>query len=72
MLTIMLEKLGYLFLFAALVGWIYLLIRGLIEAFPEGIIGFILIIGFGFIFIKVVRDRINNKEDDYYSKNVDK
>ena len=68
----MLERLGYFFLVIALLVWIYLMIKGLIEAFPEGIIGFIVIAGLGFLFIKVVGDRIKNKEDDYYDKNVDK
>lgn len=68
----MLERLGYLFLIVALGGWIYLLIKGLVDAWPEGLLGFIVIIGLGFLFLKVVKDRLNNKEDDYYDKNVDK
>jgi len=48
------------------------MIKGLIQAFPEGIIGFIVIAGVGLLFIKVVRDRMKNKEDDYYDKNVEK
>jgi len=68
----MLERLGYFFLVIVLLVWIYLLIKGLIQAFPEGIIGFIAIAGLGLLFIKVVKDRIKNKEDDYYDKNVKK
>ena len=68
----MLERFGYLFLIVALIAWIYLLIKGLIQAFPEGIIGFIVITGIGLLFIKVVKDRLKNKEDDYYDKNVKK
>jgi hypothetical protein len=30
------------------------------------------IIGFGFLFAKVIKDRLANKEDDHYSKTVDK
>lgn len=48
------------------------MIKGLIEAWPEGLVGFIVIFGLGFLFLKVVKDRLNNKEDDYYDKNVDK
>lgn len=69
---VMLERLGYFFLIIALGVWIYLLIKGLVEAFPEGLIGFIVIAGFGFLFFKVLKDRLRNKEDDYYDKNVDK
>lgn len=68
----MLERLGYFFLVIALLVWIYLLIKGLIQAIPEGIIGFIVITGLGLLFLKVVRDRLRNKEDDYYDKNVEK
>lgn len=68
----MLERVGYLFLIVALIAWVYLLVKGLIEALPEGLIGFVIIAGFGFLFWKVVRDRVNNEEDDYYDKNVDK
>lgn len=68
----MLEKIGYAFLVIALIGWIYLLIKGLVDALPEGLIGFVVIIGLGFLFLKVVKDRVNNKEDDYYNKNVEK
>jgi len=68
----MLERLGYIFLVVALIVWIYLMIKGLIQALPEGLIGFIVIAGLGLLFIKVVRDRVKNKEDDYYDKNVKK
>ena len=68
----MLERLGYFVLAIALIAWIYLLFKGLIQAFPEGIIGFIAIAGLGLLFIKVVKDRLRNKEDDYYDKNVKK
>ena len=68
----MLERLGYLLLVIALIAWIYLLAVGLIHAFPEGIIGFVAIAGLGLLFFKVLRDRLRNKEDDYYDKNVKK
>jgi hypothetical protein len=68
----MLERFGYFFLVIALLVWIYLLIKGLIQVMPEGIIGFIVIAGLGLLFLKVVRDRLRNKEDDYYDKNVEK
>jgi Tfp pilus assembly protein PilW len=44
----------------------------MVAAFPFGIIGLIVLTGVGVLFIKVLKDRLNNKEDDYYSKNVDK
>ena len=65
------EKLGYVLL--AIVGAVYVLfmIGGMIVAFPWGIIGLVLILGIGLLFIQVVKDRLSNKEDDYYSKNVE-
>lgn len=68
----MLEKIGYTFLIVALIAWIYLLVKSLVDIFPEGIIGFVAIAGIGFLFIKVLGDRLKNKEDDYYDKNVKK
>jgi hypothetical protein len=44
----------------------------MIAAFPFGIIGLIGITGLGFLLAKVIKDRLGNKEDDYYSDNVDK
>jgi hypothetical protein len=66
----MLEKTGWAML--ASVGLIYLvvLIVASIIAFPVGLIGLLALGGCGLIFIHVLRERLNNEEDDYYSKNV--
>lgn len=66
------ERIGYILLSIVAAGWLVAMIAGMIAAFPFGIIGFIAILGIGFLLAKVVKDRIENKEDDYYSKNVDK
>lgn len=68
----MLEKTGYIFLGLGFLAWLYLVVKGLVDAFPEGLIGFVVLVGFGLLFAKVVKDRLNNKEDDYYDKHVDK
>ena len=68
----MLERLGYFLLIIALIVYIILMIKGLIEALPWGIIGFVTIAGVGVLFIKVLKERLQNKEDDYYDKNVKK
>jgi hypothetical protein len=68
----MLKILGYTCLILALLGWGFVMIRGLIEALPWGLVGLVAIAGFGFLLIKVVSDRLKNKEDDYYDKNVKK
>jgi hypothetical protein len=66
----MLEKVGWALL--ASVGLIYLvmLIVVSIFAFPVGLIGVLALGGCGLIFVHVLRERLNNEEDDYYSKNV--
>jgi hypothetical protein len=66
------ERIGYILLSIVAAGWLIAMIAGMIAAFPFGIIGFIAILGIGFLLAKVVKDRMENKEDDYYSKNVDK
>ncbi len=66
------EKIGYVFLLIVACFWLIAMLVGMIAAFPIGIIGLFAIIGIGFLFAKVVRDRIANKEDDHYSKTVEK
>ncbi|RLD68991.1 MAG: hypothetical protein DRI95_01490 [Bacteroidetes bacterium] len=66
------ERVGYILLSVAAAGWLIAILAGMIAAFPFGIIGFIAIVGIGFLFAKVVKDRLENKEDDYYSDNVEK
>lgn len=66
------EKLGYILLSIVAVAWLIIVISGLVMAFPWGIIGLVGILGIGVLLIKVISDRINNKEDDHYSKNVHK
>ena len=66
------ENIGYILLGIVAVCWIAAVIIGVVVAFPFGLIGLIAIIGIGFLFAKVVKDRIENKEDDHYTKNVKK
>ena len=66
------EKIGYLLLGIVAVCWIVGIIIGVVVAFPIGIIGLIAILGIGFLFAKVIKDRLENKEDDHYSDTVNK
>jgi hypothetical protein len=34
-------------------------------------VGFLVIVAFGLLFIKVILERIRSKEDSYYDKNID-
>ena len=66
----MLERIGYGLLGIVLLAYLGAIVYGMITAGPLGIFGFILIGGIGVLFIKVLKDRLNNKEDDFYSNNV--
>ena len=66
------EKWGYSLL--SIIAAIYLVAMfvGMIAAFPYGLLGLLLMAGIGVLLVKVVKERMQNKEDDYYSKEVDK
>lgn len=66
------EKIGYILLAIVAVIWLIAMLVGMIAAFPVGIVGLVAICGIGFLFAKVIRDRLVNKEDDHYSKTVQK
>lgn len=65
------EYIGYVFLVIVALIWIIALFIGMIAAFPYGLVGLIAIIGIGFLFAKVIKERLENKEDDHYSDNVE-
>ncbi len=65
------ENIGYVFLGIVVIAWFIAILSGVIMAFPFGLIGLFAIIGMGFLFAKVIKERLRNKDDDYYSKNVD-
>ena len=66
------EKWGYSLL--AIIAFIYLIAMfvGMIAAFPYGLLGLLFIAGLGILMIKVLRERLQSKEDDYYNKEIDK
>jgi len=64
------ENLGYVLLGIVAVIWLIAILIGFVAAFPFGLIGFVALGGFTFLFAKVIKDRMDNKEDDYYSNNV--
>jgi hypothetical protein len=66
------ESLAYILLAVVAIVWFIAMIVGMIAAFPFGIVGLIAIVGIGLLFLKVVRDRLANKDDDYYSNNVER
>lgn len=66
------ERTGYLLLILAAAGWLVMVVVGLVAAFPAGIIGLLAIAGIGMLFVRALRDRMRNREDDHYSKTVEK
>ena len=66
-----LEKIAYALLGFVCLLYVAVMIAGLIAAFPVGIFGLIALVGIGLLLIKVIRERVRNREDDYYSKNID-
>ena len=66
------ETLAYAILLVVAILWLIGIIAGMVAAFPFGIIGLIVIFAFGLLFIKVLKQRIQSTEDDYYANNVEK
>jgi len=66
------EKIGYTCLGAIAVLYLLAMLAGMIAAFPWGLLGLVVLLGIGALFVKVFKERLQNKEDNYYSKNVDR
>ena len=66
------EKVGYTCLGIIALLYIGAMLFGIFAAFPFGLIILIGILGIGILFIKVFKERLASREDDYYSKNVEK
>lgn len=66
------ERIGYTILAIVAACWLAAVLFGAIAALPYGLVGLLAIGGIGILFIKVLRERLSSKEDDYYSKNVDR
>ncbi len=64
------EVIGYFLLGIAAAAWIGAVIFGFIKIMPAGILGLAALLGIGILFIKVLKDRLSNKEDDYYENNI--
>ncbi len=66
------EKVAYIILTIAAIGWLIAMVVGMIEAFPFGLIGLVVILAFGLLFIKALKERLASRKDDRYSKDVKK
>jgi hypothetical protein len=66
------EKIGYACLAVVAACYLLAIFVGVIAAFPYGLLVLLGLLGVGVLLIKVIKERLANKEDDYYSKNVEK
>ena len=66
------EKLGYFLITGFYVVLIVLTLQGIEEFYPEGLVLLLIYSGLFILFIKVLKERLGNKEDDYYSKEIHK
>jgi membrane protein implicated in regulation of membrane protease activity len=65
-----LEKLALICVIIFAVIWSSLLLAGAVAAFPYGLIVLLALLVAGYFIYRVVRERMENKEDDYYEKNI--
>ena len=66
------EKLGYILLIGFYVLIINFIIADVEVFYPDGLLLLLASSGLLILFINVLKDRLNNKEDSYYSKEIDK
>ncbi len=66
------EKVGYLLLLASAAAWLLAAAAGMLVAFPVGMLALPAVAGVAVLFIKALRDRLSNREDDHYANTVDK
>lgn len=66
------EKWGYSLLAIIMIIYMVAMFIGMIAAFPYGLLGLLFVAGLGILMVKVLKERLRSKEDDYYSREVDK
>ncbi|NOY81418.1 MAG: hypothetical protein GXP31_10495 [Kiritimatiellaeota bacterium] len=66
------ERIAYAILLGAGIVWLGVIVFGFVSILPFGLIGLVLLFALGLLLAKALGDRLKNKEDDYYSKHVDK
>ncbi|RKY34190.1 MAG: hypothetical protein DRP78_06915 [Candidatus Omnitrophota bacterium] len=66
------EKIAYIILIIAVVCWLIAMIAGMIAVFPVGIIGLVIMLAFGLLFAKALKERLVSKKEDRYSKDIEK
>lgn len=65
-----LERLALIFVAVAACVWAVVMLLGMVAALPWGLPGLIVLGAIGYLFWRVLRERLSNAEDDYYEKNI--
>ena len=68
----MIETIAYIVLGTIAAAYLLAMIVGMIAIWPWGLVGLAVVAAVGALFIKALRDRLTNPEDDHYTRNVDK
>lgn len=66
------ERVGYACLAAVALVYLIAMLGGMFAIFPYGLLGLVVLVGVGALLLKVVKERLANKEDDHYSQNVER
>ena len=66
------EKLGYILIGLFYLFGSYLTLEEIDQFYPEGLLVILIYSGLLVLFVKVLKERLNNKDDDYYSKEIDR
>ena len=66
------EKIGYILLVIFYLLTSYLSLQKIEQFYPEGLLVLLVYSGIFILLMKVIRERLNNKEDEYYSKEIHK
>jgi len=66
------EKIGYILITTFYLLVSYLTLQNIEQFYPDGLLVLLIYSGVFILFFKVLKERLNNKEDDYYSKEINK
>lgn len=66
------ERVGYACLGAVALIYLLAMLGGMFAIFPFGLLGLVVLVGIGALLLKVVKERLANKEDDHYNRNVER
>ena len=66
------EKIGYILITTFYILVSYLTLQNIEQFYPDGLLVLLINSGVFILFLKVLNERLNNQEDDYYSKEINK